>query len=257
MSGRKLGLLVALLLLAAAPGRGAAQQPVATPPAPPRVPAAGHDSAASESPRLEKLGDERYRIGTVVLDRKRRSLSVPGRVIHLDDAPLEYVAVGSKGFKAYESVLELDATGSEINLACILIGLDAVDANKPKFQFDPGPAIGPAVALELRWRGADGAETRIAVHEALVEVGQGGVEHAVTDDWVYIGSYLDANSSRFMADMAGSIVGFVHDPASIVEHRHGLGIGAYGSVQVRKGALPPVGTAIELHLSVRADDRPR
>jgi hypothetical protein len=37
------------------------------------------------------------------------------------------------------------------------------------------------------------------VHEALVEMGPNGAQRSVSDDWIYIGSYLEANSSRFGA----------------------------------------------------------
>lgn len=203
-----------------------------------------------EPPKLEKLGDEKYRIGTIVLDRKRRTLKATGRVLHLDDAPLEYVAVARGGYKGYESVLELDSTASEFNLACILVGLDGENATRPKFQFDKQPLTGPRVLLELRWQLAGKPVARIAVHDALVEVGPNGAEQPVSDEWLYIGSYLEPNSSRFAADTMGTVIGFVHDPASVIEHRAGLGIGAYGSVQVRKGRLPPIGTPVELVLSL-------
>jgi hypothetical protein len=203
-----------------------------------------------EAPKLEKLSEDRYRIGTIVLDRKRRTFTAPGRVLHLDDAPLEYLAVARGGYKGYESVLELDSTASEFNLACILVGLDGEDVTKPKFQFDRQAVDGPRVLLELRWKPAGEPAVRIAAHEALVEMGNDGAQRPVSDDWVYIGSYLEPNSSRFGADTMGTVIGFVHDPASIVEHRAGLGIGAYGSVQVRKDRLPPIGTPIELVLSL-------
>ncbi len=203
-----------------------------------------------EPPKLEKLGDERYRIGTIVLDRKRRTFTAPGRVLHLEDAPLEYVAVARDGYKGYESVLELDSTASEFNLACILVGLDGENATKPKFQFDNQPVDGPRVLLEVRWKLDGKPAERVAVHEALVEMGPDGAQRSVSDDWIYIGSYLEPNSSRFGADTMGTVIGFVHDPASVVEHRAGLGIGAYGSVQVRKGRLPPIGTPVELVLSL-------
>jgi hypothetical protein len=177
-------------------------------------------------------------------------------VLHLDDAPLEYVAVARGGYKGYESVLELDSTASEFNLACILVGLDGESATKPKFQFDNQPVDGPRVMLELRWKPDGKPVERVAVHEALVEIGTNGQQRAVSDDWTYIGSYLEPNSSRFAADTMGAVIGFVHDPASIVEHRAGLGIGAYGSVQVRKDRLPPIGTPVELVLSLPETEAP-
>jgi hypothetical protein len=55
---------------------------------------------------------------------------------------------------------------------------------------------------------------------------------------------------RFVADATGTLIGFVHDPASIIEHRTGLGIGAYGSVQGNPEVLPPIGSAVELIVTV-------
>ena len=49
--------------------------------------------------------------------------------------------------------------------------------------------------------------------------------------------------------MTGTLVGFVHDPNSVIESAVGIGIGAYGSVQGNT-ALPPVGSAIELIVEV-------
>jgi len=53
------------------------------------------------------------------------------------------------------------------------------------------------------------------------------------------------NGGDFRA-RSGPVVGFVHDPASIIQHRTGLGLGAYGAVRFRPSAVPPPGTAIDL-----------
>jgi hypothetical protein len=237
-----------VLLVHDLPGLAQDTQPTLPPPSYGPPPEASRRPL--EPPKLEKIGEDRYRIGTIELDRKRRMIAAPGRVLHLDDAPLEYVAVARDGYKGYESMLELDSTASEFNLACILIGLDAASGTKPRFQFDTTPVDGMRVSLELRWKLDGQPAERVAVHEALIERDTSGAERPVSDEWIYIGSYLEPNSSQFRADVSGTVVGFVHDPASIVEHRAGLGIGGYGSVQARKGRLPPIGTPITLVLSL-------
>jgi hypothetical protein len=63
--------------------------------------------------------------------------------------------------------------------------------------------------------------------------------------WVYIGSFF-SEEGRFMAEGSGVLVGFVHDPMSVVEHREGLGIGRWGSVAGNADLAPPVGTPIWL-----------
>jgi hypothetical protein len=70
------------------------------------------------------------------------------------------------------------------------------------------------------------------------------------EDWAYIGSYVQPYDQRYVADETGTLIGFVNDPASIIEHRTGLGIGAYGSVQGNPAVLPPVGSPVELIVAV-------
>jgi hypothetical protein len=49
-----------------------------------------------------------------------------------------------------------------------------------------------------------------------------------------------------MAQVLGTLIGFVHDPASVIEHRVGIGIGAYGSIGGNLDLLPEVGTELTL-----------
>jgi len=72
---------------------------------------------------LKPLGKDRFQIGSIVVDKRARTFAVPGRV-HVLGKPLEYLATTKGGWKQYEALLELDATGSEFNLACILVGLE-------------------------------------------------------------------------------------------------------------------------------------
>ena len=50
----------------------------------------------------------------------------------------------------------------------------------------------------------------------------------------------------YLADSSGSLIGFVHDPMTVIEHQLGLGIGAYGSILGNTDILPPVGTRMTL-----------
>jgi hypothetical protein len=68
---------------------------------------------------------------------------------------------------------------------------------------------------------------------------------------VYTGSLL-LNDGQYMADISGTLIGFVHLAESVIEHKQGVGLGNYGSVTVNPQVTPPVGTAIEL--TVRRPD---
>ena len=221
------------------------------PPLPPQQPAPVKD-----------LGGGHYQIGAIAVDRSARQFTVPGRVLHLDGGPLEYIVVSQGGMKGYESLLEVDARGTEFNLACILLGLEAPPLGSGA-QFERKPPKGPAVQLSVRWQ-VDGKPVTKSVQQVLnLTVRPRGTPGGALpspaptppEEWVYTGSYTRSNDGRYIADATGTLVGFVHDPASIIEHRTGLGIGAYGSVQGNPEVLPPVGSAVELIVSVPQDGK--
>ena len=208
---------------------------------------AAAQSAATEIPEVKPLGNERFQIGKVIVDQRAHTLTVSGRVLRTEP-PLEYIAVSVGGVKGYESLLELDATGIEFNLACILLGLSNDDVVLPRYQFDRELAIGPPVAMRVGW-GSAGEHKEYEVAELLWSDGKSGS----SGDWVYTGSYNDAGDpSPYMAQLLGTLIGFVHDPASVIEHRVGIGIGAYGSIGGNVDLLPEVGTELTLTVENRS-----
>lgn len=192
---------------------------------------------------IEDLGDERFRIGQIIVDRANGSFTVPGRVAHLDD-PLEYVAVAEGGVKGYESLLELKTSADEFQLACILIGLDDADAVKPRYQFDERTVVGQPVAIDISWESDDEMRTF-----AITDVLSMQADAKAAADWVYIGSFT-AENGEFMAAMVGTLIGFVHDPYAIIEHKNGLAIGAYGMITGNASLLPPEGAPVTMSVSL-------
>lgn len=205
------------------------------------------DVDIAESLDIEELGNDRYRIGGITVDKGNRSFTLGGKILHLDK-PLEYVAVKTEGYKGYESLLELDTTATDFQLACILIGLDEDKSVKPRFQFDENEAQGQAVDIKLSWQ--DEGET-IAVDAATALMA--GDEVFDDQDWVYIGSRPSPEDGSLLAEMSGTLIGFVHDPFSVIEHRKGAGMGAYGSITGNADLLPAVGSSITLTISVIPD----
>lgn len=203
-----------------------------------RIPTA---SAQSQPPVLKSLGGDRYQIGAIVVDKRVRRFSVPGRV-HLLGKPLEYLATAPGGMKAYETLFELDTGGTEFNLACILVGLERDPALG---QVDRGiqePLKGPRVAISIAWT-EGGKRRRISAAEAVLNP-EAGVKPADVG-WVYIGAPAFDSNGQFPAEKTGTLIGFVHDANCVIESVVGIGIGAYGSVR-GSALLPPVGSAIEL-----------
>jgi len=202
----------------------------------------GAQTPAPRVGEIRPLGQDRFQIGRIVVDKRAGRFTVPGRV-HVLGKPLEYLATSPGGMKAYETLLELDASGSEFNLACILLGLER-DANEvPWRQYRQVPRlVGARIALSIAW--SDGGKRRqVPAAQALLNADAGVQPDSV--EWVYTGSPASEGNGRFAADDTGVLIGFVHDASSIVEAATPIGIGAYGSVRGHP-MVPPVGTAIEL-----------
>ena len=186
------------------------------------------------------LGDQRFQIGEIIIDRDAQEFTVPGKILHLSDA-LEYLAVSTGGMKDYESLLELTTSPRDFNLACILIGFDDTNSVKPRYQFDELEVEGPPVVMTLSWQ-EEGETRSVSAANAMVA----GEDTFDDDSWVYIGSATSEDGKQFLAERGGTLIGFVHDPYSIIDHKTGGGIGAYGLITGNKTLLPAEGTAIRL-----------
>jgi hypothetical protein len=192
---------------------------------------------------MKSLGAGRYQIGQVTVDRRAHELTFPAHVAHLGEAPLEYLVVTTDGLKAYETLLEADVSGSELNLALILLGFDAEQSTHLRYQFDRNLPGGQVASISLRWQ-ASGRTHEISADEALLADPQR--KTIPPSIWVYTGSFAPPNGGPFGADVAGTLIGFVHDPNCLIENRLGLGIGAYGSIRGNRARMPPIGSPVEV-----------
>jgi hypothetical protein len=195
-----------------------------------------------QKPPIEDRGRGRYVIGRVKLDRPRQRFAVRGVILRAAP-PLEFLAVTSDGFKAYESLVRLRVNAHEFNLACILIGLDPDKAKAPEAHFDPNPAEGDPVDVRLAWVGGDGRRTTVDVADLV----RSGDDTLPRGQWVYTGSRV-LPDGRFLAAVDSTLVGFVHDPATVIEHRTGF-LQQFDRVTVDTQLAPPVGTPVTLHVA--------
>jgi hypothetical protein len=209
---------------------------------PPLAPAQTPKPQSAQVGELKSLGQDRFQIGRIVVDKRARSFTVPGRV-HVTGKPLEYLATSPGGMKQYEALFELDAIGSEFNLACILVGLERDPKLPPLHQSrQSGPLAGQRVAISVAWS-VGGKRRQVPAADALLNPEAGVKPESV--EWVYTGSYTTEREARFATDDTGTLIGFIPDANCIIESATGIGIGAYGSVR-GNAMLPPVGSAIEL-----------
>src|SRR5207253_204122 len=110
----------------------------------------------SSSPPVERLTDNLYRVGKVLIDTKARTVVCRGTV-NMDAGPIEYLAVAPNG-KTHESLLLLEVRPLHLQVALLLLGLEP--KNILKRQGDKTAPQGDPVELWIRRRDGDKEEVR-------------------------------------------------------------------------------------------------
>lgn len=222
----------------------AQQNPPVKPPQTPPLPQDPMQAGRKEPQPIKKISETLLQLGNILVDTQKKEITVPGRA--LPDQTLEFLATTKGGMKSYESAMELDTDAVTFNLALILIGLEKSRAVAPQFHFDATKIVGDPVEIFLEW-GAGEAARKVRGEELLYDL---QTKHVLSmGGWVYTGSTVTPDG-RYMAEMDGVLIGFVHDPSSIIENSIGGGIGAYGSIRFNPDLKLAPDTAVKL--TVRA-----
>lgn len=233
MNVRAVLCLAVLCLAVPAGGQGG-------PPPPP-------DKEASPEPVVERLDEHRVRVGKILVDQEKHELSVEGVVN--PRSPLEYLATAQSGFKSYESALELQCSAVEFNLALILLGLDPEKGVPSKEKFDSDAPQGDAVEIWVEWE-AGGETVRHRGEDLLYDIEtKKTVAHG---PWVYTGSVF-LPDGRYLADVDGVLIGFMHTPESIVDNPLQLA-SAWGSVELHPDLGLEEGDPVKLVLRRLPED---
>jgi hypothetical protein len=213
-------------------------------PIPPPPRAYGATPPPTKTSPIEKLGEDRIRIGNVHVDLAKKEVTVSGVV---NDVPvIEFIANTKGGFKSYESVVEADTNAIDFNLGLILIGLDRARSVTPRFHFDPNPPQGDPVEVWMSWR-EGGKERRVRAEELIYD--EGAKKTLPVGRWVYTGSRFMPDSTAFLADLDGVLIGFVHTPAPLIERVDPVP-GPYGAIKINPHLNLKPGT--EVTVIVRA-----
>ena len=179
---------------------------------------------------VTKLGPGLFKIGEIKVDTTKHEASMPGKVNAVQI--LEFVANTVGGMKAYESALTVETNAITFNAAMLMIGLDKEHARVPTQHFDPVPPQGDRVALWIDWTRGD-QHVRTPVEQLLFD--NESHQPVPSSEWVYTGSVflaegLTPRSTRYLADIDGVLIGFVHSPAPIIENITGAGVKRYGNI---------------------------
>jgi len=203
-----------------------------------------NDGRQKVKPRIEDLGKEKYRVGAIKIDKTRRLITIPGVMLpYEENKMIEFMATMKQGYKAYESVLSLETNAFEFNLACILIGLDSKKAVLSKFHFDPQPVQGDPVSIKVSWV-KNGKRVEYDVID-LLKIGETKLDKPTV--WSYTGSMF-VEGDRYLAQMDGVLIGLIHDPASIIEHKKGLAGGNWESIAINPDIAPQGGQEIVISI---------
>ncbi len=190
---------------------------------------------------VERLGPDLLRVGNVRIDTAKKEISVKGVVTTANI--LEFVAVTKGGRKGYESALELDTNAIDFNLGLILIGLDQSRSVGPKMHLDRNAPKGDPVEIWIEWDEPNGHRTIRA--EQLIYDKQSRTT-LPEGPWVYTGSVFSPENNAYLADVQGSLIGFVHTPATVIDSPRALSPGAYGNSVLNPALNLQPGTPVQL-----------
>ena len=156
-----------------------------------------------------KLGENLYRIGRVTIDIEEREATIRGW-INMNAGLIEYLAC-SAGGKLHESMLVLDTKPIHLQVALILLGLEA--KGDFEFQGDPRPPKGDPVEIWVQWK--EGERTKRVRAEQMILDSKREKPMQKTD-WIFTGSLI--HEGRYLAEIEKSLIATYHDPAAIINN---------------------------------------
>jgi hypothetical protein len=187
---------------------------------------------------VERITENVYRIGAVIVDTQARTVTCKG-VVNMDEGAIEYLAVAPGG-KTHESLLRVDVRPLHLQVALLMLDLEP--KNVLKFQGDPTTPQGAPVEIKVRWHDLKGAEQEARAEELLIDMPS--KRPLPPNRWVFTGSRVIKEG--FEADLAKSLVAVYHDPAAILDNP--LSGGVTNSYIINTKRVPKRGTPVDFVL---------
>ncbi|NWK55004.1 hypothetical protein HW115_05250 [Verrucomicrobiaceae bacterium N1E253] len=164
--------------------------------------------------KLEPLGGDRYRLGKVLLDKKKRTVTIPVKV-NMRKGVIEYALVTENG-KVHESVFTTSASPSHVHLACLLLGKAEVPGmDWPKSH--RGITKKQAVSVEVTWP-TNGPVKRYPLADCVLKKDMSNEANKgnklATGHWLYSGSHF--RGGVFAAQAEGSLISIIGDGAALI-----------------------------------------
>jgi hypothetical protein len=192
---------------------------------------------------IEKVSPGVYKIGSIQIDKDKKTVSFPGE-INMNKGMLEYLLVRMGG-KTHESLLRTKVEPYQLQIACLLIGLEGT--SKPlDYQGDPRMPEGTPVVIQLKVADKDGTFTEINPEIWLAKTVDGKLQGVTNSSWVFTGSTI--RDGRFQAQSDGSIIAIYHDPSALIDNTS-KGGDSDKVWSVKEGSVPPVGTPVTISIN--------
>jgi hypothetical protein len=202
-------------------------------------------------PEAEKITENVYRIGQVVLDTKARTVTCDGQV-NMRKGMIEYLAVTPDG-KRHESALVLELSPVHLQVALLLLGLEP--GGGIRYQGDSQAPRGDAVEIRVQWReGGKSHEVRLEEFAWDIPRRRPMPPHP----WIFTGLRTGRDGAPARparpspaGEWEGSLIASFHDPSAMFNNP--LAEGADDTVyKVNERLVPPVGTPVTLTLRAGA-----
>jgi hypothetical protein len=216
---------------------------------------AGPSPDASDGEPLRQINVDVFQMGSVRLDKTRKTVQFPAR-LNMNDGVIEYLLVDAQG-KTYESLLRTDTAPYSIHLAMLLIGaksapqtaallnapVEPFHVNHPKTGTNslPSSAIsGDSVVIELAWQTSAGPK-RVRAEDCLMNLA--AHTNAARGCWTYNGSRVVGGV--FMAQREGSIVALIDDIDAMMNNPR-PGSDNDQIWQINTNVVPPTNTVVDV-----------
>ena len=205
---------------------------------------------------IQQIGPDEYRVGGLTLNKSRKEIYIPGSV-NMRSGLVEYLACQAVIGKLHESVLQLEAKPSDVQIALLLLGFKS--KNNLGFQGDSTIPEGDHLEIWVEWESQGNRESqgkgelqqkgesqkkvkeKVRAEELIFDKTKGKAMDRTL--WAYTGSQVI--DGKFMADVDGSIIATFRDPLAIINNP--LPNGADDTISIcNEKLLPPQGTKVLL-----------
>lgn len=171
--------------------------------------------ATAQRPRVEELGNGKFRLGKIDFDQKAREISFAAKV-NMNVGYLEYMIVNEAIGKVHESLLTTEASPLNLNVVLLLLGYQPSSALKDQKEDTAlGPVAKASIDVNVQWKDSKGKAQSAPIESWVLNLALDAP--AQLGHWLYTGSNVD-ESGGFAAETDGSIIAVYRDHRALINN---------------------------------------